>query len=103
MSAGITNLKEAEFDAFVAQGTVLLDFWAPWCGPCRMMGPILEELLPKLPAGAKIAKINVDEEAGVAAKFNVRSIPTLVILKNGKPVKQFIGVQTAAALQTAMA
>lgn len=102
MSDAILALTEKEYEATVAKGTVLVDFWAPWCGPCRMQGQILEEISSQVPPGARLAKVNVDEEAALAARFAVRSIPTLVLLKDGKPVKQFVGVQNAAALLAAL-
>ena len=101
MSAGILELNESNFAAETKSGTVLVDFWAPWCGPCRMQGPILEQVVDKV-AGAKIAKLNVDEAPAVAAQFGVQSIPTLLVLKDGRIVKQFVGVQQAPALIAAL-
>ena len=101
MSAGILELTESNFAAETRSGLVLVDFWAPWCGPCRMQTPILEQLVGKVP-GAKIAKLNVDDAGAIAAKFNVMSIPTLLVLKNGEIAKQFVGVQQASTLIAAL-
>ena len=101
MSAGILELNDNNFTAETKTGTVLVDFWAPWCGPCRMQGPILEQIVGKV-AGAKIAKLNVDDAGAIAAKFNVMSIPTLLVLKDGRIVQQFVGVQQAATLVAAL-
>ena len=101
MSAGLLELNESNFAAEIQSGTVLVDFWAPWCGPCRMQTPILEQVVGKV-EGAKIAKVNVDDAGAVAAKFAVQSIPTLIVFKDGKPVKQFVGVQQAPALIAAL-
>ena len=70
---------------------VLLDLWAPWCGPCRMIAPILEELAAEMAGRVRIAKLNVDENQPTAARFNVRSIPTMVILKSGREVDRLVG------------
>jgi len=101
MSAGIIELTDSNFEAETQSGVVLIDFWAPWCGPCRMQTPILEQIAGQVD-GAKIAKLNVDEAPAVAAKFGVQSIPTLVVLKDGQPVKQMIGVQQADTLVAAL-
>lgn len=73
---------------------VLVDFWAPWCGPCRMQGPILEELEKEVEGKVKIGKINVDEESDVASEYNVASIPTLILFKNGQIVNQTVGLHS---------
>jgi thioredoxin 1 len=78
----------------------LVDFWAPWCGPCQMMGPIIEELSTEMGDKAKIGKINVDENSEMAAKFGVMSIPSIKIFKDGKVVKEFVGVQNKDNLKT---
>jgi thioredoxin 1 len=101
MSAGIIELNDNNFEAETKSGVVLVDFWAPWCGPCRMQTPILEQLVGKV-EGAKIAKLNVDDAPAVAAKFGVMSIPTLIVLKDGQPAKQLVGVQQADTLIAAL-
>lgn len=72
---------------------VLIDFWAPWCGPCRMMGPIIEQLAEEYVGKAKVGKVNVDEEGELSQAFGVMSIPTIVLVKDGKVVKQAVGAR----------
>jgi thioredoxin 1 len=72
---------------------VLVDFWAVWCGPCKMLTPVIEQLGSEFEGKVKIGKVNVDENQGLAAKFGIMSIPTVIIFKDGKVVEQFIGVQ----------
>ena len=78
---------------------VLIDFWAPWCGPCRMMGPIIEQLAEEYEGKAKVGKVNVDEEGELSQAFGVMSIPTIVLIKDGKVVKQAVGARPKAEVE----
>lgn len=94
------DVTKDTFNATVSEGVSLLDFWAPWCGPCKMQTPIVEELAEELKGQATIAKVNVDEEPELASQFGVMSIPTLIVFKNGQPVDKLVGLQSKDSLKT---
>ncbi|MCP4181539.1 MAG: thioredoxin [bacterium] len=98
----IAHLNDSNFEDKTSEGITLIDFWAPWCGPCKMLGPILDEISEEIGDKALIAKVNVDESPGIAQKFSVRSIPAIFIMKDGVKIKQFIGVQKKQALISAL-
>lgn len=91
----VVNLTSENFENEVmkAKVPVLIDFWAPWCGPCKMMGPIVEEISKELGETVKVGKINIDEEEKIATSFHVMSIPTFIVVKEGKVAAQSVGVQ----------
>lgn len=97
----ITNSNYSE-EVEKTDKLVLIDFWASWCGPCRMMSPIVDEIAKEVSEQIKVGKVNVDEEADLAVKFNISSIPTLVIIKDGKVVKTLIGVQSKKTIMNAL-
>lgn len=94
----ITDVTDQNFAAVTADGLVLVDFWAPWCGPCKMIAPVLEELDTELGEKVKIVKLNVDDNQETAGKFGVMSIPTLLLIKEGNVVDQVVGFQPKEAL-----
>lgn len=95
------NQQNFDSEVIKSEVPVLVDFWAPWCGPCKMQGPIIDEVA-KIYEGkkVKIGKLNVDEAPQIASRFQVMSIPTLIIFKNGKPIEQMFGVQDKNILAT---
>ncbi len=100
MSDVVTSLTEGSFDESITEGDapVLVDFWAEWCGPCKMIAPVLDEIAGEQEGNLKIAKLNVDEAPGIARRFEVMSIPTLILFKDGEPVKRIVGAKGKAQL-----
>ncbi len=100
----VNEVSEKDFETEVLQSAqpVLIDFWAPWCGPCRMITPIVEQLAGENTGSIKVAKINVDDSPNIAASYGVNSIPTIMIFKNGEVVDRFVGVQPKSRLQDAL-
>lgn len=99
--SNVKAVNESNFDNEVlnAGQPVLVDFWAPWCGPCKMLGPVVEKLADENTERISVAKINVDENKNIAAQFGIRGIPTLVFFKDGSEVKRIVGVQGQPQLQ----
>ena len=94
----VTNITDTDFEEVTGNGLNLVDFWAPWCYPCRIQGPILEKVADKVGDGARICKMNVDENQGAPGKFGISGIPTLLLFKDGEVVKEFVGVQNEDVL-----
>src|SRR5512142_2196154 len=96
----VSQITDAQFSDTVKEGVTLVDFWAPWCGPCKMIAPILDELAGELGDKAKIVKLNVDENPQVAGQYGIMSIPTLLLFKDGKKVDQKVGAAPKPALKS---
>jgi len=91
------ELNNNNFDETTKEGVSLVDFWAPWCGPCRMLSPVIDELAAEFDGKAKVCKVNSDEEQDLAVKFGVRSIPTILFMKDGEVVDTMIGAASKQA------
>lgn len=98
----IKNLSDVNFKDFVvsAQTPVLVDFWADWCGPCKMIAPVVEELAGEYQGKVQVAKMNVDQNRNISAEFKINSIPTLIVFKGGSEVDRFVGFKTKKELKT---
>ncbi|MFP4172212.1 MAG: thioredoxin [Candidatus Hydrogenedentota bacterium] len=97
-----TELTNKNFDSVVGKGVTLVDFWAEWCGPCKMMDPVLQEVATEYDGKLTVGKVNVDNESDLAVKYNVSSIPTLLLVKDGEVQKQFVGVTSKGDLKKAI-
>ena len=92
------SLNKDNFEKSIANGVALVDFWAEWCGPCKMQLPIIEEFSGEMERKATVGKVNVDEQLELAQSFGIQSIPTLILFKDGKPVKKLVGLHSKEAL-----
>ena len=99
--ADLTNVSDANFQAEVLESEqpVLVDFWASWCGPCRMIAPVIERIAEKFDGRIKVGKVNVDEEPEISLEYNIASIPTVMIFKNGEEVSKSIGYSDEAEIE----
>lgn len=95
-------INKDEFDAVIKDGVVLVDFFATWCGPCKMLSPVLEELSAEMEGKATIVKVDVDQSQELAMKFGIMSVPTMIIFKNGEAVKQLSGFMPKPQLENAL-
>ncbi len=93
------ELTEANFKDTIKDGVVLVDFWAPWCGPCRMIAPVIDELAEEFDGKAKICKVNTDEQPAIAQEFGIRSIPTILFFKDGELVDQMVGAASKGVFE----
>lgn len=102
MSEHITELTSANFDSTIADGgvPVIVDFWAPWCGPCKAIAPILEELASEEAGKVKVCKVNVDNNSELANRYSIRAIPTLLVFKDGNVANQIVGMTSKADLKS---
>lgn len=102
MAENVKELTDQTFETQIKSGVTLVDFWAPWCGPCRMQAPILEQVATRVGNKATIAKLNVDDYGQIAERYGIRGIPTLIVFKEGEAVQQMVGLQTEQRLVAAI-
>ncbi|MFO0884859.1 MAG: thioredoxin [Pirellulales bacterium] len=104
MGAGVLELTDANFQSEVLNSAtpVLVDFWAPWCGPCRKIAPMIDELAAEYGATVKVGKVNIDDNMSSAQQYGIEAIPTLILFRNGQPVQRFQGIPAKSRLQEAM-
>lgn len=102
MSANAVTQKTFEREVLASEQPVIVDFWAPWCGPCRAVAPVLDQIAAERPGELKVVKVNVDEEPVLAARFGISSIPTIVLFKDGKPVAGTVGARGRLQLEKAL-
>ena len=97
-SKNVIELNDNNFDSYIASGVTLVDFWAVWCRPCKIQGPIVDELAQELGEKVHVCKMNVDSNQMVPSRFGITNIPTIIIFKDGQPVKQLVGLQSKISL-----
>jgi thioredoxin 1 len=94
----VVTITDSNFESEISSGITLVDFWAPWCGPCKTQGPIIDKVALQFDGKAKVAKYNVDENKDIAIKFGIRSIPTLMVFKDGEEMERMVGLQQEKTL-----
>ena len=98
VAAHVMEFNHGDFEALIGTGVTLVDFWAPWCGPCHMQTPLLEQVASRFKDRAKVAKVDVDLHPALADRFGITGIPTLLLFKKGQMIRQFVGVQSISML-----